>query len=219
MNWVKRRSNAQEKRSLKAEAELITIQRLSLGRGTSTEEGFNLAYSIAEHLARDIQCFSFFTTHLTELSDLAANIQTCRNFSVNGVSQYQIQPGYNPESLGLTAARAVGFEERVLEDAQKEVESYEAQLENPHSVASEMEEDNSVAGNGGEDSDVIGNSSAAGSKHISAETATDLGWTIKLASTDVLLLIDPTSGKADAATIQALVDKFTARSNVEKRRR
>ena len=43
-----------------------------LGRGTSIDEGAGIAFAFAEHLAKEVRCFTLFATHFHELSFLEA---------------------------------------------------------------------------------------------------------------------------------------------------
>ena len=46
-----------------------------LGRGTSTDDGFGLAYSIAKHIAQIKKSYAIFATHFHELTLLQQTVQ------------------------------------------------------------------------------------------------------------------------------------------------
>ncbi|KAL7072203.1 hypothetical protein ACQ4LE_009020 [Meloidogyne hapla] len=97
-----------------------------LGRGTSTYDGFGLAWAISEDIICRLNCFTLFATHFHEISELEKRypekVKNCRmdTFVEDGklVILFQIMPGVAQKSFGLSIAQIVGFSSEILNDAE-----------------------------------------------------------------------------------------------------
>jgi len=98
------------------EASLVIID--ELGRGTSTYDGFGLAWAIAAKLANDTKSLLLFATHYHELTKISEEHSNMSNVHVSAkVSEesdtiqflYRLQEGACGKSFGVHVAKIAGI--------------------------------------------------------------------------------------------------------------
>lgn len=91
-----------------------------VGRGTSTKDGFSLAFGILDHLHNKIKCRTIYATHYHELADVVEDYQYLKcyrtglkvNDQGNWHFVHKIEPGVCRESHGLKVAQLAGKQTR-----------------------------------------------------------------------------------------------------------
>lgn len=117
-----------------------------LGRGTSTYDGFGLAWAISEHIVTEIRCFGLFATHFHELTALAdwypksaknlhvvafigdgtGNEEDSKDSKRDQVTLlYRVEPGICDQSFGIHVAELVRFPEKVVNMARQKADELE----------------------------------------------------------------------------------------------
>ncbi|KAG1051475.1 hypothetical protein G6F43_006315 [Rhizopus delemar] len=110
---------------LRLATEKSTVIMDEVGRGTSTAEGFSLAFGILDHLHNIIQCRALYATHYHELADAIQdhkNIKCYRTSIEENQSGYfrfvhKVQPGVCRQSHGLKVAQLAGLPISVIDKA------------------------------------------------------------------------------------------------------
>jgi DNA mismatch repair protein MutS len=108
-----------------------------IGRGTSTYDGLAIAWSVAEHLARQTRCRAIFATHYHELCDLADRLPAVVNQSVavalergpdgdeDIVFLRRLREGGASRSYGIQCARLAGLPQPVVQRARRLLARFE----------------------------------------------------------------------------------------------
>jgi DNA mismatch repair protein MSH2 len=112
------------------ENSLVVID--ELGRGTSTFDGFGLAWAITKHLASEVKAYGVFATHFHELTTMENEIPTVGNLHVKAYCQhdklsllYNVDKGVCDESYGINVARYTRFPEHVIASAEEKLKQFE----------------------------------------------------------------------------------------------
>lgn len=99
-----------------------------LGRGTSTFDGYAIAYAVLKHLVGTMGCLTLFSTHYHMLTDDLSAEQGMSNWHMACIPDsearrvtflYKLSPGACPKSYGMNVAAMAGMPEEVVTAAEK----------------------------------------------------------------------------------------------------
>ncbi len=103
-----------------------------VGRGTSTYDGISIAWAIVEHIAKDLGAKTLFATHYYELTALADEYPSVKNYNVlvrewknELVFLYKINPGRADRSYGVQVAKLAGLPEPVISRSRDLLKEFE----------------------------------------------------------------------------------------------
>jgi DNA mismatch repair protein MutS len=117
-----------------------------IGRGTSTYDGLSLAWSCAQHLARNTRAFTLFATHYFELTSLAAELEGCANVHLDATEHgerliflHTVKEGPANQSYGLQVAALAGVPQKVITAARRYLRELERRSAETHEPRPQQE--------------------------------------------------------------------------------
>ena len=103
-----------------------------IGRGTSTFDGLSLAWATARRLADHIHCFTLFSTHYFELTELPSLCPNMINVHLGAqehndgiVFMHTVREGAASQSFGLQVAKLAGLPANVIQAAKTKLTELE----------------------------------------------------------------------------------------------
>ncbi|EGD83460.1 hypothetical protein PTSG_04067 [Salpingoeca rosetta] len=106
-----------------------------LGRGTSTFDGYAIAFAVLSHITDAIRCRCMFATHYHLLTDELKTNPNVTNYNMACVVDdhqkdvtflYKLQPGVCSKSYGMNVAHMAGVMDSIVETAKEKAVQYEA---------------------------------------------------------------------------------------------
>ena len=117
-----------------------------IGRGTSTYDGLSLAWSCANHIAKNIRAFTLFATHYFELTSLAGELDGCANVHLDATEHgekliflHTVKDGPANQSYGLQVAALAGVPPKVITAARRYLHELERRSAAAHEVRPQQE--------------------------------------------------------------------------------
>jgi DNA mismatch repair protein MutS len=117
-----------------------------VGRGTSTYDGLSLAWSCANHIARNLRAFTLFATHYFELTSLASELESCVNVHLDATEHgekliflHTVKEGPANQSYGLQVAALAGVPPKVITAARRYLQELERRSAQTHAPRPQQE--------------------------------------------------------------------------------